>query len=73
MRSRDERTEDEDNLAIYYGVIASAKQLMKGALIRDKSVEENGVLCFEMEAAGLMNHFTRLSNRVGIPSRFPLR
>ena len=30
---------------------------MKDALIRDKLAEENGVLCFEMEAAGLMNHF----------------
>lgn len=51
------RTEDEDNPAIHYGIIASANQLMKDALVRDKFAAEEGVLCFEMEAAGLMNHF----------------
>lgn len=30
---------------------------MKSATIRDKLAAEWGVLCFEMEAAGLMNHF----------------
>lgn len=54
---RPERTDDEDNLAIHYGLIASANQLMKDALIRDKLAAEENVLCFEMEAAGLMNHF----------------
>ena len=54
---RPERTEDEDNLAIHYGLIASADRLMKDALVRDKLAAENDVLCFEMEAAGLMNHF----------------
>ncbi|KAF4335972.1 ankyrin repeat-containing protein, partial [Fusarium beomiforme] len=55
--SRPERTEDEDNPAIHYGLIASADQLMKDALARDRLSEEKDVLCFEMEAAGLMNHF----------------
>jgi len=54
---RAERTEEEDNPAIHYGLIASANQLMKDALVRDKLAAEKGVLCFEMEAAGLMNHF----------------
>ncbi|KAH8722848.1 nucleoside phosphorylase domain-containing protein [Phaeosphaeriaceae sp. PMI808] len=54
---RTERTEEEDNPAIHYGLIASANQLMKDALIRDKLASEKGVLCFEMEAAGLMNRF----------------
>ena len=54
---RPERTEDEDNPAIHYGLIASANQLMKDALVRDKLAVEKDVLCFEMEAAGLMNHF----------------
>jgi nucleoside phosphorylase len=57
LRRRDERAENEDNPAIHYGLIASGNQLMKDALIRDKLSEDNGVLCFEMEAAGLMNHF----------------
>ncbi|OQD86803.1 hypothetical protein PENANT_c007G02642 [Penicillium antarcticum] len=54
---RHERTADEDNPAIHYGVIASANQLMKDASVRDRLAAEKGVLCFEMEAAGLMNHF----------------
>jgi nucleoside phosphorylase len=42
---------------IHYGLIASANQLMKDASTRDRLGEELGILCFEMEAAGLMNHF----------------
>jgi len=52
-----ERTESEDNPTIHYGTIASANRLMKDALIRDTLAKEKDVLCFEMEAAGLMNHF----------------
>ena len=55
--SRPERTEEEDNPAIHYGLIASANQLMKDASVRDKLAAEKNVLCFEMEAAGLMNNF----------------
>jgi nucleoside phosphorylase len=54
---RPERTEDDDNPTIHYGLIASANQVMKDASIRDRLAAEKGVLCFEMEAAGLMNHF----------------
>jgi nucleoside phosphorylase len=54
---RPERTEEEDNPAIHNGLIASANQLMKDASVRDKLVAEMDVLCFEMEAAGLMNQF----------------
>ncbi|PYH92040.1 purine and uridine phosphorylase, partial [Aspergillus ellipticus CBS 707.79] len=54
---RHKRTEDEDNPVIHYGLIASSNQLMKNALIRDRFAAEKDVLCFEMEAAGLMNHF----------------
>lgn len=54
---RNERTQYKENPAIHYGLIASANQLMKDALIRDKLAAEKDVLCFEMEAAGLMNHF----------------
>ncbi|KAF3907864.1 hypothetical protein ABW20_dc0107339 [Dactylellina cionopaga] len=55
--SRPGRTEDEDNPAIHYGRIASANQLMKDATFRDQLAAEEDVLCFEMEVAGLMNHF----------------
>ncbi|KEQ60521.1 purine and uridine phosphorylase, partial [Aureobasidium melanogenum CBS 110374] len=54
---RRKRREDEDNPTIHYGVIASADQLMKDAITRDAIAKEKDVLCFEMEAAGLMNHF----------------
>ncbi|KIV84720.1 hypothetical protein PV11_00486 [Exophiala sideris] len=57
LETRDERTEDEDNPAVHYGLIASANQVMKDARIRDKLAAQKGVLCFEMEAAGLMNTF----------------
>ncbi|KAJ6438048.1 purine and uridine phosphorylase [Purpureocillium lavendulum] len=54
---RRERTEHEDNPAIHHGLIASANQLMKDASVRDMLAREKDVLCFEMEAAGLMNCF----------------
>ncbi|KAF5556910.1 purine uridine phosphorylase [Fusarium mexicanum] len=53
---RPERTSEEDNLAIHYGLIASSNKLMKDATIRDE-LAKKGVLCFETEAAGLVNHF----------------
>ncbi|EHK23069.1 uncharacterized protein TRIVIDRAFT_151071 [Trichoderma virens Gv29-8] len=55
--SRSERTRDEDNPAIHYGIIASANQLMKDAQIRDALASEKDIICFEMEAAGLMSNF----------------
>ncbi|EXA53719.1 hypothetical protein FOVG_01436 [Fusarium oxysporum f. sp. pisi HDV247] len=54
---RSDRTEYEDNPAIHYGLITSSNCLMKDALTRDALAAKKGVLCFEMEAAGLMNHF----------------
>ena len=54
---RQARTEDVDNPAVHYGLIASANQLMKDTTIRDRLTEEKDVLCFEMEAAGLVNQF----------------
>ncbi|OMP84478.1 hypothetical protein BK809_0000049 [Diplodia seriata] len=54
---RQERTEEDDNPMVFHGIIASGNSLMKDASIRDTLSRENGVLCFEMEAAGLMNNF----------------
>ncbi|KAL6887036.1 hypothetical protein GGI43DRAFT_264528 [Trichoderma evansii] len=54
---RPERGEDDDDPTIHYGLIASANRLMKDALIRDELIARKDVLCFEMEAAGLINHF----------------
>lgn len=55
--TRRERGEDDHNPDVHYGLIASANTLMKDALFRDDLVERKDILCFEMEAAGLMNHF----------------
>lgn len=54
---RSERANYEDNPAIHYGLIASGNQLMKDALIRDRLAAERDVLCFEVEASGLINTF----------------
>ncbi|KPM43779.1 hypothetical protein AK830_g2808 [Neonectria ditissima] len=55
--ARPARTEADDNPTIHYGLVASGSLLMKDALKRDKLAEQSKVLCFETEAAGLMNRF----------------
>jgi nucleoside phosphorylase len=55
--TRKPRDEDEDDPAIHYGLIASADKLMKDARFRDSLANEHDILCFEMEAAGLMDNF----------------
>ena len=54
-----QRKERDDKLpTIHYGTIASGNRVMKDAIERDEiSRGLGGVLCFEMEAAGLMNNF----------------
>jgi nucleoside phosphorylase len=42
---------------IHYGNIASGNEVMKHGTMRDKIAKEEGVVCFEMEAAGLMDSF----------------
>lgn len=55
---RDSRSE-EDAVQFHYGTIASANSLIKDGVERDRICQDLGgdVLCFEMEAAGLMNNF----------------
>ncbi|KAF3312508.1 hypothetical protein TWF173_007118 [Orbilia oligospora] len=48
---------------IHYGVTASGNQVMKDGVKRDQISTETGALCFEMEAAGLMNNFPCLMVR----------
>ncbi|KAL7900825.1 hypothetical protein HDV64DRAFT_245191 [Trichoderma sp. TUCIM 5745] len=55
VRSR--RIADESSPVVHYGLVASANTLMKDAVLRDKFALEKNIMCFEMEAAGLMNHF----------------
>ena len=48
----------DQQLMIHYGTIASGNQVIKDGKTRDQlSSELDGVLCFEMEAAGVMNTF----------------
>ena len=48
---------DHKEPVIHYGLIASANQVVKDARRRDQLARDLGVLCVEMEAAGLMNDF----------------
>jgi nucleoside phosphorylase len=53
-----DRRARRQEVMVHYGTIASGNQVMRSATERDKvSAELGGVLCFEMEAAGLMNSF----------------
>ncbi|KAJ0420271.1 hypothetical protein BJY00DRAFT_141637 [Aspergillus carlsbadensis] len=62
---------DQDNLIIrqprametpyiHYGLIASGDQVVKDSETRDRLAQQHGILCFEMEAAGLMNELPTL-------------
>ncbi|KAL4740562.1 hypothetical protein BDV11DRAFT_204202 [Aspergillus similis] len=50
---REKRTPDD--VIIHYGAIASGNQVMKTGIIRDRIAQQLDVICFEMEAAGLMD------------------
>lgn len=53
-----ERKPRAKDIVIHYGTIASGNQVVKNAIQRDRiSHKLGGVLCFEMEAAGMMNDF----------------
>jgi nucleoside phosphorylase len=52
---RPERSSTE--AAVYYGVIAFGNQVMRHGSTRERLRKELDVLCFEMEAAGLMDNF----------------
>ncbi|KAI3339188.1 ankyrin repeat protein [Ustulina deusta] len=54
---RPARTKRPHTPVVHYGLIASGNQLMKDALRRDELANKKKVLCFEMEAAGLMDDF----------------
>jgi nucleoside phosphorylase len=52
------RPRKSQSMIVHYGTIASGNQVIKNAVERDRVSEElGGVLCFEMEAAGLTNGF----------------
>jgi nucleoside phosphorylase len=49
------RDEEEEDIKLHYGTVATANSVMKDAKLRDKFAHDEGVLCFEMEAGGLMD------------------
>jgi nucleoside phosphorylase len=55
---RPERTTEEPQ--VHYGLIASGNQVMKDARTRDSIAQGRNILCFEMEAAGLMDEIPSL-------------
>ncbi|KAF6835360.1 ankryin repeat protein [Colletotrichum musicola] len=57
LARRKERRDAKSRTEVHYGTIASANRLMKDATTRDRIAKNDGVLCFEMEATGLVNHF----------------
>jgi nucleoside phosphorylase len=48
---------DDTNPIVHYGTIASGNRVMRHGTTRDRLRREFDILCFEMEAAGLMNNF----------------
>lgn len=49
-----------DEPQVHYGLIASGDQVMKDSQTRDRLANEMGILCFEMEAAGIVNQLPSL-------------
>ncbi|KAL7916564.1 hypothetical protein GGI35DRAFT_45446 [Trichoderma velutinum] len=45
----------DDDPVIHYGNVASGNQVMKDAISRDEIARELNIICFEMEAAGLVD------------------
>ncbi|KAH8588547.1 hypothetical protein B0O99DRAFT_600681 [Bisporella sp. PMI_857] len=53
-----ERKERHDTSpALHYGTIGSADQVIKDSTLRNKWAKKENIICFEMEAAGLMDSF----------------
>ena len=62
-RIADESQDDEihedrsSRIVVHRGTIAAGERVIKNGQLRDKLAEAHGALCFEMEAAGVMNDF----------------
>ncbi|KAL4910567.1 nucleoside phosphorylase domain-containing protein [Aspergillus multicolor] len=55
LRKRPPRADDHPR--IFYGLIASGNMVIKDAKFRNQLAKQHGILCFEMEAAGIMDIF----------------
>lgn len=54
MVARPEKAKDDVEPSIHYGLIASGNILCRDAVVRDQLAGKLNVLCFEMEAAGIV-------------------
>ncbi|KAH8683581.1 hypothetical protein BGZ61DRAFT_550384 [Ilyonectria robusta] len=59
-RHKDRLFDTDTRPKIHYGRIASANQVMKHGRTRDELARQHSILCFEMEAAGIMHSFPSL-------------
>ncbi|KAL2817370.1 hypothetical protein BJX63DRAFT_419631 [Aspergillus granulosus] len=57
---RPERVPVAEEPHIHYGLVASGNQVMKDARARDLIAQELNIMCFEMEAAGLVDEIPLL-------------
>ncbi|CCT65374.1 related to ankyrin [Fusarium fujikuroi IMI 58289] len=57
LKDRTLRQEPLEVVEVHYGTIASGDTLMTNAFKRDELASEANILCFEMEAAGLIDVF----------------
>ena len=53
----------QDDVVIHYGAIASGNQVMRSGKMRDEVASQLDVICFEMEAVGVMTAFPCLPIR----------
>ncbi|RDW57769.1 hypothetical protein BP5796_12570 [Coleophoma crateriformis] len=57
MKIVQRKARDDSAPKIHFGNIASGNEVLKHGITRDKIAMEEDVICFEMEAAGLMDNF----------------
>ncbi|KAK5729529.1 hypothetical protein LTR17_011832 [Elasticomyces elasticus] len=55
LEQRPQRKDEKPK--VHYGNIASGDEVVKDGPARDRIAQEEGIICFEMEAAGLMDSF----------------
>jgi nucleoside phosphorylase len=51
----DRPVRDRQDPVVHYGLIASGNEVIKNAALRNELRDRHNIICFEMEAAGLMN------------------
>ncbi|CAG9937393.1 unnamed protein product [Clonostachys rosea f. rosea IK726] len=54
-RILDRPPRETQNPKVHYGLVASGNQVMRDGMTRDRLARKYGIVCFEMEAAGLMD------------------